>query len=69
MVKLKKISGLEISVSKSEILTIKPDAIHETEEISGIIIKPYITSLGVKIGKNVNLVETINNKIDNTIKS
>ena len=69
MAKFKKISGLEINVSKSEILTNNPNLADEISEISGIIVKQHIISLGVKIGKNVNLFETIDSKIDNAIDS
>ena len=69
MKKFKKISGLEINVSKSEILTNEPELVGEIKEISGIVVKPHIISLGVKIGKNVDLKEVVENKIDNAVSS
>ena len=67
MSKFRKIRGLEINVSKSEILTNEPNLANEITEVSGIVVKPHITSLGVKIGKNINLLDTIESKIDNAI--
>ena len=69
MAKFKIISGLEINVSKSEILTNEPNLAEEIQEISRIVVKSHITSLGVKIGRNVNFIDKIELKVEKVIKS
>ena len=63
MKKFKKISGLDINVSKSEILTNDINFKEEKVSVKGIEIKSTIKSLGVEVGKNVNLGEIIKDKI------
>ena len=67
MRKFKKISGLDINVSKSEILTNDNDFKDEKLAIKGIEIKTSIKSLGVEVGKDVNLAEIVQIKINNAI--
>ena len=69
MKKFKTISGLDINVSKSEILTNNDDFQTREVEIKGITIKTTIKSLGVAIGRNVNLGETIKNKLKSAMES
>ena len=67
MKKFKKISGLDINVSKSEILTNDINFKDEKLSVQGIEIKTTIKSLGVEVGNNVNLGEIVQNKINGAI--
>ena len=69
MKKFKIISGLDVNVSKSEILTNDIIFKNNVTEIRGIKIKLSIKALGVEVGKNINLGEVMNMKINNTIES
>ena len=69
MRKFKIKSGLDINISKSEILTNDQSFRDEKFNIKGIEIKTTIKSLGVEVNKNVNLGETIKNKINCAITS
>ena len=64
MKKFKSISGLDINVSKSEILTNDQDFKDNKVEINGIEIKTSIKSLGVEVGRNVDLKEIIKTKLE-----
>ena len=69
MKKFKKISGLDINVSKSEVLT--NDELFKTNEITieGIEIKTSIKALGVKVGRDVDLAEEIKLKINKSVEA
>ena len=69
MKKFKKISGLDINVSKSEILTNSEDFKAQEVTIRGIAIKTQIKSLGVEIGRRVELGEIIKNKLETSMRS
>ena len=69
MKKFKKISGLDINVSKSEILTNDENFRINEVRMEGIEIKSAIKALGVEIGKNVDLTSIMENKINRSIES
>ena len=68
MRKFKNISGLDINVSKSEILTNDELFKNNVREIRGIEIKLNIKALGVAVGKDVNLGDVLEQKINHAIE-
>ena len=69
MKKFKIVSCLDINVSKSEILTNSEDFKTQEVEVNGIKIKTTIKSLGVEIGRSVDLGEIIKNKLRTAMNS
>ena len=67
MKQFKKISGLDINVSKSEILTNNDEFKEDKLDVDGIEIKKSIKALGVEVGKNVDLTDEITAKINKSL--